>query len=441
MENSIIQQISGWVIQSTYKNIPLNHVDIIKKSFIDTLAVSYAGKEEPVMRKLKQYVQQSSGDTTCVLHEVTGYLPNVALYNGTLAHALDYDDVSPAMQGHPSTTLVPALLTVSETESGEEILNAYRCGFEVLSYIGRIVGFKHYELGWHPTISLGVIGATVAVGKLKKLPEEQLAHAIGIAASMAGGIRQNFGTMTKPLHAGIAVRNAIEAVKLAQLGVTSSIDALEGKFGFLNLFTERNFMLNSQKIGFHSEFDLTGIGIKRYPCCYATHRFIDAALNIGHIDVRSIEEIQVIGPTGIFTPLNYTRQTKQNEAKFSVEYTVCAALIDQKIGLSSFDDAAVQRREVQALMQKVIRIEDDTIPCDLNPIDEGWIELHIQTATTLYKEKVHFPQGSFQQPLTFHQLKEKAADCFGEAFQEEWFSYWQDFDQVDHYKQKKKVNK
>lgn len=434
-------EIAEWVIQSTYKDIPLNHVNIIKKSFIDTLAVSYAGKEEPVIRKLKQYVQTSSGDTASALREVTGSLSAVALFNGTLAHALDYDDVSPAMQGHPSTTLVPALLSVSNLESGEDILNAYRCGFEVLSYIGRIVGFKHYELGWHPTISLGVIGATVAVGKLKKLSEEQLAHAIGIAASMAGGIRQNFGTMTKPLHAGIAVRNAIEAVMLAQLGVTSSLDALEGKFGFLNLFTERNATLNSQKIGLYSEFDLTGIGIKRYPCCYATHRFIDAALNVKDIDIHSIVEIRVIGPVGIFTPLNYTRPKKQNEAKFSVEYTVCAALIDQKMGLNSFDDAAVQREEVQALIQKVIRIEDATIPCDLNPIDEGWIELHIQTATTCYKEKVHYPQGSFQQPLAFNQLKEKAIDCFGEAFQEDWFTYWLNFEQVEHYKQIEKVSK
>ena len=212
-----------------------------------------------------------------------------ALVNGTSAHALDFDDVNMSMRGHPSVPLLPAVLALGEKigSSGRELIDAFVLGFEVECKLGRVIGAAHYALGWHATSTLGTLGAAAACARLLRLDMERTQIALGIAASLASGVRQNFGTMTKPLHAGWAARNGVIAATLADRGFTADSAAIEGESGLLHA-ASGGARLNSRalaSLGDPWEIVSPGIGVKLYPCCYATHRAIDAALEIVASDV------------------------------------------------------------------------------------------------------------------------------------------------------------
>src|SRR5580704_19501924 len=151
------------------------------------------------------------------------------LINGTAAHALDFDDVSNSLGGHPSAPIVPALFALADQGdcTGQAFIAAYVAGFETETRIARGVHFHHYEKGWHPTATLGVFGATAACCHLMRLTAAQTAQALAIAASFASGIKANFGTMTKPLHVGHTTRNGLFATLLAQGGFTANNAAME----------------------------------------------------------------------------------------------------------------------------------------------------------------------------------------------------------------------
>ena len=159
-----------------------------------------------------------------------------ALANGTAAHALDYDDMCFVSLAHPSAPLVPAALAAAELagQSGRAALDAYVVGFEVECLLGRRLQPRHYQRGWHPTSTLGTIGSAAAASRLFGLDAGTTAHALAIAASQASGLKENFGTMIKPLHAGLAAQNGITAALLAQRGLTGSELAIDGPQGYLS---------------------------------------------------------------------------------------------------------------------------------------------------------------------------------------------------------------
>src|SRR6185437_15616128 len=163
---------------------------------------------------------------------------DAALVNGTAAHALDFDDVSNSLGGHPSAPILPAIFALGEVLdcAGQDFVAAYVAGFETETRIARGVHFHHYEKGWHPTATLGIFGATAACCHLMRLKPAQTAQALAIAASLASGIKANFGTMTKPLHVGHTARNGLFSAMLAREGFTANDAALEHKQGFLRVF-------------------------------------------------------------------------------------------------------------------------------------------------------------------------------------------------------------
>src|SRR5262249_46445189 len=211
---------------------------------LDTVGVTLAGAGEDCTRIVAQTLPASAGE--CLIFgsdRRTGPL-DAALINGTAAHALDFDDVSNSLGGHPSAPILPALFALAETQdrSGGGFIAAYVAGFETETRIARGVHYHHYEKGWHPTATLGVFGATAACCHLLWLDAAQTAQALAIAASLSSGIKANFGTMTKPLHVGQAARNGLFAATLAKGGFTADNAALEHKQGFLTVFNgEGNF--------------------------------------------------------------------------------------------------------------------------------------------------------------------------------------------------------
>ena len=284
------------------------------------------------------------------------------LINGTASHALDFDDVSNSLGGHPSAPILPALFALGETLdcTGRDFIAAYVAGFETETRIGRGVHFHHYEKGWHPTATLGVFGATAACCHLMGLDRAKTAQALAIAASLASGLKANFGTMTKPLHVGHTARSGLFAAQLAREGFTANPAALEHQQGFLMVFNGAgNFDAEAILKDWGRPYDIVspGLAIKQHPCCGSTHPAIDALLLLraehdiapgeGGAD-RCPGRIRAASPI----PTGPTRN-RGLDAKFSVQYCLARALIDGRIRLEHFEGDAFRDPAARALMRRI----------------------------------------------------------------------------------------
>ncbi len=221
----VTDTLAQFIGHTELKNIPHETIETAKGHIFDTMGVLCAGSKEKIAKIIKEYVQSLGCKEECTLlaQGIKTSAPYAALGDGVIAHALDFDDYESFSMAHSSVTILPAVLALGEKlhVSGRECLEAYLVGIEVISKMGRGVNPNHYEKGWHSTSTLGTLGASAASSKLLKLDPEKTKMAFGIAASMASGLRGNFGTMTKPFHAGHAARNGVESAELASLGFTA----------------------------------------------------------------------------------------------------------------------------------------------------------------------------------------------------------------------------
>jgi 2-methylcitrate dehydratase PrpD len=279
------------------------------------------------------------------------------------------------------------------------------------------MGAEHYRRGWHATSTLGTLAAAMAAGRLLRLDADALAHALSIAASQAGGLRQNFGTMTKPFHAGHAARCGVSAARLAAHGMEGDPAALEGPAGFFAAFGFG--AATPERVGpsLGNPYDLAAVGlsVKRYPCCYATHRAADAILELrGRHGVRSeqVEGLTVTVPRGGLSPLPYQRPRTGLQGKFSMEYVVAAGLLDGRLGLETFSDEMVRRPQVLALEALIDVCEDGSIAGVRSPVDGGYVEVAIRTRRgERLACRVEDAAGSPGRALSRRQLEDKFRDC------------------------------
>ncbi|MFB0561128.1 MAG: MmgE/PrpD family protein, partial [Candidatus Lokiarchaeia archaeon] len=238
---SLQEKMSEFVNKIEYRDLPEEAIMVAKQSLLDYFGVTLAGSVAPIGGIIKSYLEElgSVGPSTVVGLGLKTSCPNAAFANGVLGHALDFDDSNPSLLGHPSVPVAPSVLAIAEyTEaSGEELLTAYSVGVEIECKLGVVVNPAHMSKGWHCTSTLGAFGATASAVKLLDLDVEQMMYAFGIAASESAGIRANFGTMTKPFHAGRAAENGIVAAMLAKRGFTSNKNAIDDEFGYLKVTT------------------------------------------------------------------------------------------------------------------------------------------------------------------------------------------------------------
>jgi len=346
----------------------------------------------------------------------TASLHDAALYHGTLGHSLDYDDGSHPAYAHPSTVLVPALLAAANeaNPSGSEFVTAYVVGLEVLGRLGRTLNLQHYKNGWHATSTFGSIASAVAVARLLGLPAAQMRMAVGIAASASSGLRVNFGTMTKPLHAGYAARNGVLAALLAREGFTASADALSHKLGFARVFNATGGIDETQLGTWGGTLEIVtefGVALKLFPACAATHPAIEAALILRRqlVDpVREIARVRVGACELSQEPLIYRQPKSGLEGKFSMYYCVAAALIDGNVRLATFTDQAVSRHEVKDLISKTTMEVDERVRHD----KEFAAIVAIDTVDGRQLEQiVHLAPGKPARWFTPEQMIEKFRDC------------------------------
>jgi len=408
-------ELARFVSETGFEDLPPEAVVQAKRAILDTLGVALAGcrEEGPSIVARLAHERAASGRASVLGWPLRLPPQEAALVNGTAAHALDYDDVNASMRGHPSAPVLPAALALAQEtgQGGRALVLAFVLGVEVEAKVGTVMGGRHYALGWHPTSTLGTLGAAAACAKLLGLDAQRTQMALGIAASMACGVRANFGTMTKPLHVGLAARNGVEAAMLAAQGFTASEEALESPEGFVHAF------LGGQAGEAHlpplgQPYDLVqpGLGQKRYPCCYATHRALDAALDLApHVDPAHIARVQVRVSRGTLMPLRRELPRTGLEGKFSMQYCVAAALLDGHIGLATFTDQAVARPQAARLMGLVQVQEDDSPGAD--PLNM-WAEVTVHTSDGGQRSaRVEIPKGDPRRPLTWEELADKFRDC------------------------------
>jgi 2-methylcitrate dehydratase PrpD len=343
---------------------------------------------------------------------------HAALVNGTAGHALDYDDVADEIHGHPSIVLVAALLALGEAHhvAGRDLLEAYAVGFEASCAIARGLPVEpHYLRGWHATATIGILGAVVGAGRLLRLDRSTVQHALGIAASMASGSRQNFGTMTKPLHAGLAARDAVLATRLAASGFTADPHQLDGRIGYFQMYgVDPSPRMVRDALEQPDVLLRRGVSVKKYPCCYGTHRMADAALALRSNGLQAAEVARVdvsVAPGGMEAIIHHQPRTGL-QGKFSGEYVVAACLLDGRVGLSTFSDDAVCRPSAQDLLSLVSIRETDVPPFGSADWDHAsaTLEVTLRDGNTL-RERCDIARGDARLPLTDAELEAKFRDC------------------------------
>jgi 2-methylcitrate dehydratase PrpD len=343
-------------------------VDAITDAIACGLAGSASDVAGPMLRALGLDARNdvTPGAALLLGSDRTAAPADAALYNGTVIHALDYDDVTHPAYSHPSAVLVPALFALAgeAAATGHDIVTAYVVGIEVFGKLGRALNTTHYRAGWHATSTFGSIAAAVAAGRLLRLAPDQLSCAIGIGASASSGLRANFGTMTKPLHAGYAARNGVLAARLAREGFTASDEALTHRFGFAQVFNAGKAIDWDEFANWGDPFEITseyGIALKPFPSCAATHTAIEAAASLRAEIGGAIERIREIR-AGVaemsLEPLIHVTPKSPLEGKFSMHYCVANALLDGTVDLATFSDAKLRDPRIAPLIGKT-RMEVD----------------------------------------------------------------------------------
>ena len=396
-----------------------------QKGLIDYFASSLTAKDSGTGKHLKEWFKEEGGHMQVPLigQHTSASAKQAALFNGYLGHALDLDDVHTEVRGHPSTVIIPALLSAGASGefSGKRFLEAYTIGVEVMARMGLAIGNEHYTKGWHNTATLGGIAAACACAYLKEFTVKQTERVIGLAATQASGMRNQFGTETKPLHAGLAAEQAYSSVRFIEFGLSSSRESLDGENGFLNLYgaDEHQADLLTSDWGHSWRITSPGLWFKVYPFCSAAFHAADATFELltqSNVQVENIQRIEVIFPPGGDAALVNKCPKNTDEGRFSVEYVVALILIKKSVSLDDFNQGTIGA-DIRALMDKINRRHDPDITASRRSAPKGRFTIVrlFQEDGEVLEARVDAPTGSPQKPLKLSQLEQKLRDSCDET--------------------------
>lgn len=418
--------LGRFVADLGYGQIPAEGYAIARTGITDCFGVMIAGARDPEIALVDR--ELGVGGHVALASLIPSGArrtpESAALVNGVAAHVLDYDDV--ALDGHPSAVLVPAILAQAEASgsSGAEMLTAYVAGFEVWAELLDRQRTPLHGKGWHPSAVLGAVAAAAACAKLRRLDGKGAATAMAIAASMASGVIANFGTMTKSFQVARAAQSGVIAARLAQAGLTASLDALEHPSGLLAALSpdgraerERPFAVAQKQWHIVDQ----GLDIKRYPICYATHRSIDAALGlVERYDLKpdTVERIHVLTGETQLRMLRNSAPKSGLEAKFSMQFAMASALVARKVGLGELTDGFVQRRDVQDIFPLVSFTTTAITKKGSNFAPADSVEITTKSGETFKSGPVEHAKGSHQHPLSQNELFDKFSACLSTDFQD-----------------------
>src|SRR6185312_11891527 len=414
---TLTKSLGQFVADLSPNRLPEEAARIARMGFIDCIGTMIAGRKEDCVRIITDTLAPGDGRATLTFGARKSPAPEAAWINGTAAHALDYDDVG--LRGHPSTVLVPAILAEAENlgSSGADMITAYVAGYETWAELFRRDSGLLHQKGWHPTGLYGAVGAAAACAKLRKLDAEKSAIAIALGASQSAGLMSNFGTMTKPFHAGKAAHAGIMAARLAEAGFTANTDALEHPQGFLHAIspTGTEDRTSESRAGQEWAILTQGLGIKKYPMCYATHRAIDCMLDLvanSPIQAREVKKISVSISDNASKMLRNAQPDTGLAAKFSIQFAMASGIIAKRVGLRELTDGFVQRPDVQDLMRKVEVVTSTEYDPDMPGSTRfDTVAVELTDGRKIDGQPVARATGHPSRPLTDAQLYDKFADC------------------------------
>ncbi|MEF8908312.1 MAG: MmgE/PrpD family protein [Haloarculaceae archaeon] len=411
-------QLGDFVASLEYGDLPEGAVDTVVRAVVDTVGVTLAGTTADAGRRAAtaEGVDPDAAAVGALLGVGGDHRPEAgALRVGTASHALDYDDLSWAMDGHPSVALVPGLLALAPEAdaSGRDLITAYAAGFETACAVAEPVSPEHYEAGWHATATFGTFGAAAAAANLLGLDAPTTTRCLNVAASMPAGLKRNFGSMTKPLHAGLCARSGVTAARLAREGVTADPRAVTGDKGFWDLYGPED--AGDFSVGERWRLREAGIHVKAYPCCYFTHSAIAAAAELGEaVDPEAVESVSVTASQGAADALHHADPETGLEAKFSMEYTVASGLVRDRVGLETFEPEAIGHPAVQRVRERVDFAVDERMP-----YDSHGATVRVETADGTRERTRTDPPGTHDDPLSEERFRAKFEECAGRVLDDE----------------------
>lgn len=422
----LTKELAAFILRTHYSGFPGDALRIAKRCLIDGTGVMLSGSTDPSTLILRKYLESLGGKAESSILGTTlkAPAPAAALANGTSGHAQDFDDTqlshSPdrisGLLTHPTTPVLAATFAVGEAMAinGREFLTAFMTGFEVECKMAEAINPIHYKKGYHTTGTIGAFGAAAAVGKILGLSEGEMRYALGMVASMSAGIRANFGTMTKPLHAGRAAENGVMAARLAQLGFTSDPNVLENPWGYFKILGD-GFDLDriSGKLGNPYTIIDPGVSIKPHPSGVLSHPSMNAMLDIVRehdLMPEDVSEIHLYAASNILNPLRYPLPQTALEAKFSLPFCLTSILLRRRAGLREFSDDFVRSPEVQEMMKRVKTILDPEIEAKGYAKILSRVEIRLRDGMLLKKESGPY-KGGPENPLTDAELYEKLSTC------------------------------
>lgn len=406
-----VERIAEFVTSTGSDAVPAKAAPLVVDAITDALGAGLAGSAEPLAGPLREVVGTAPGPVPVIGTSATTSETDAALVNGALLHALDYDDTTHPAYAHPSSHLVPVLISLGRDLPGRDIVAAYVVGLEVESRLGHTLNMGHYLRGWHTTGTFGTLAAAACAARLLCLDQPTTVTALALASSMASGVRSNFGTMTKPLHAGLAARNGVLAARLAQHGFTASPAAFDGHYGFLEVYgdgdrDERSWATLGRDWEILSPY---GLALKPYPSCGATHCAIEAAITVGRaLDGDPIERVRVGVNEHAQQILIYHDPVAPLEGKFCMEYCVAAALVTGAVNLDTFTPDALRTPRVRELLPKIDVAVDDEVRGNT---EFGTVVEATTTSGRHVRELVPLAKGKLDRWLSTADLRAKFLDC------------------------------
>jgi 2-methylcitrate dehydratase PrpD len=423
----LTRYVSEFIVNAKYEDIPAPVLELGRKSILDGFGLALAGSVSEMGPLIRRYVESQglSGGKASVIGTRLKAPPRfAALANGVSIHADDYDDtqlsVAPdrvyGLLTHPTVPVLPAVFALAESNgyTGKEIALAYHVGVEVECKIAEAISPRHYNDGFHSTGTMGGFGGVAACAKLLRLDTTRTAHALGIAAAQGGGLRDNFGSMTKPYHAGHAAENAVVSAELAALGWTASQQILEAPSGWFHAAGGGfNPGAIQNRLGDPWTFADPGVSIKPFPSGSLTHPAMGEMLRLireRNIQPGNVEKVDVGGNSGMMNALIHHRPTDALQGKFSMEFCMAILLFERKAGLTEFLDPVVRRADVQQMIPRVnFYVDPESERAGLNKMT-SLLRIHLKDGTVV-SGRADFAKGHPANPMSYEDEADKFRGC------------------------------
>ena len=427
MLEKLTQKLINTCLFELPKKISVTEKQAAAQCLIDSLACAFSAYKEPAIEILMDAYLENSPTTgsSIIGYSQLARTDDAALINGSMVSLQLFDDNQAQMRGHPSGPLLPAVLAVAEevNASIDQALTAFVIGYELECRIGMLLNPAHYELGWHATATQGTFAATIACAHLLNLNVPQTQHALGIAASMASGVRRNFGTMTMSFHSGLAASNGVKAARLAKRGFTADTHIFDGPMNIGQVFSKEwsdtALWSDLEKWGEPFVIIHPGQTFKLYPCGRPPLFAIDCVVELQKKHQLKLNDIKKITcDVSYMYPrtLIHSRPINGLQAKTSLEYCIASALLDKRPSLVSFSDEAVKRPEIAKLIDLIeVRVpphlSDEVESVRKAPFEQP-VTLTIENkAKKIFIETTAFHKGSPENPASQSDLDQKFKDC------------------------------